>query len=581
MINRELAKIFYDTAGFLDALQIDFKPFAYRRAAMAIEGLEGDVAEIYKSGGLKALEDISGVGKSIAQKIEEYILTGKVAYYDELKKNLPVNLSELTSVQGIGPRRAKILFRELGVKNLKDLEQAAKAHRIAGLEGFGQKSEENILQGIEFHKESQGRFLLGDILPLAEEVRRGLLGRAEVEAVEIGGSLRRRKETIGDVDFLAIAKPSAGAEGVARVMEYFTTLPGVGKVWGKGPTKSSVRMKEGVNMDLRVLPPESYGAALQYFTGSKEHNVALRRLAQEKGLKLSEYGLFKGDKPVAGRTEKEIYEYLGMELIIPEMREDTGEIAAAIAGKLPRPIGYGDLKGDLHCHSDWDGGDNPIEELAAAAKKKGYSYIGIADHTKFLKIENGLDEAALARRNDHIDKLNLLLEKEGGDFRILKGCEANIMADGSIDIDDRSLAQLDFVIAGVHSGFLLDKDQMTRRIIRAMENRNVDIISHPTGRLLKRRGEYQVDFAALCEAARRTGTVMEINSCPDRLDLNDLHIRYAKEQGVKMVINTDAHNIGHLRYAEFGIAQARRGWAEGSDIINTFLADKLLSLLKK
>jgi len=580
MINRILAKIFYDTAGFLEALEVAFKPFAYRRAAMAIESLEEDAADIYKQSGIKGLEGIPGVGESIAQKIEEYILTGKIAYHDELKKKLPVDLSGLTSVQGVGPRRARILYRELQVKNLKDLERAAKEHKIAALAGFGQKSEENILQGIEFRKGSLGRFLLGDILPLAQEVRRGLLGLEEVQAVEIGGSLRRRKETIGDVDFLAIAKPSSGPKGVARIMEYFTGLPGVEKIWGSGATKSSVRMKEGVNMDIRVLPPESYGAALQYFTGSKEHNVALRRLAQEKGLKLSEYGLFSGDRAVAGRTEKEIYEYLGMELIVPEMREDTGEIAAALSGKLPEIIGYGDLKGDLHCHSAWDGGDNSIEEIVAAAKKKGYSYIGIADHTKFLKIENGLDEAALEKRNGHIDKLNHLLEKEGGDFRVLKGCEANIMADGSIDIDNRALAQLDFVIAGVHSSFGLNKDQMTRRIIRAMENPNVDIISHPTGRLLNRRGEYQADFAAICEAAWRTGTVLEINSHPDRLDLNDLHIRYAKEHGVKMVIDTDAHNVGHLRFAEFGIAQARRGWAEAGDVINTFAVGKFLDSLK-
>ncbi len=581
MINQKLAKIFFEIADFLDALDVDFKPTAYRRAAMTLESLEEDAIDIYKRGGLKDLEDIPGVGKSIAQKIEEFILKGKIEYYEELRRRLPADLAELTSVQGIGPRRAKILFRELKIRNLQDLEKAAKEHKIAALEGFGETSEKNILQGIEFRKKSRGRFLLGEAMPLAEEILGRLAGLKEIATVDAVGSLRRRKETIGDIDILAIVKPAAGPKGVAAVMDAFVTMPGVEKVWGRGDTKSAVRMAGGFNADLRVLPPESYGAAMQYFTGSKEHNIVIRRLAQERGLKLSEYGLFKQDKLVAGRTEKEIYEYLGMEYVAPELREDAGEVEAARAKKLPKLIGYGDLSGDMHCHSDWDGGENSIEEIAESARRRGYRYVGIADHTKFLRIENGLDEKQLAERNVYIDKLNRSLEKGKRDFRILKGCEANIMPDGSIDIDDGTLAQLDFVIAGVHSSFSLDEAKMTQRLIRAMENPNVDIISHPTGRLLMRRAEYRIDFEAICAAARRTGTVLEINSHPDRLDLDDQHIRYAKERGVLMVINTDAHQTGQMGFAEYGIAQARRGWSEKSDIINTYPVEKMLGKLKR
>ncbi len=580
MTNQELAKIFFEIAGFLDALGVDFKPAAYRRAALAIEELEENAADIYKKGGLNALEDIPGVGASIAQKIEEYILKKKIAYYDELRRQLPVDLAELTSVQGIGPRRAKILFRELKIKNLEDLEKAAKAHKIAALAGFGENSERNILQGIDFRKKSRGRFLLGEAMPLAADIVERLAKLEQVEKVDFVGSLRRRKETIGDIDILAIVKAADG-ESEAAVMDFFTSMPGVEKIWSKGGTKSAVRMAGGFNVDLRVLPLESYGAAKQYFTGSKDHNIALRRLAQERGLKLSEYGLFKGEKMVAGRTENEIYEYLGMDYVEPELREDTGEVAAAREKKLPRLVGYGDLLGDLHCHSDWDGGENSIEEIVQSAKKRGYRYVGIADHTKFLRIENGLDEKRLAERNACIDKLNHLLEKEEGDFLILKGCEANIMADGSLDIDDEALARLDFVIAGVHSNFNMDKEKMTRRLIKAMENHNVDIISHPTGRLLMRREEYDIDFEAVCAAAKRTGTALEINSYPNRLDLNDYHIRCAKERGVPMVINADAHQVGQMRFVEYGIAQARRGWAERSDIINTLPARKFLEKIKR
>jgi DNA polymerase (family X) len=580
MKNQELAEIFNQIADYLEMDGVAFKPYAYQKAALALQGLEEDVADIYKRGGIKSLEEIPGVGKSIAEKIQEYVKTGKIRYYNFLHKRMPVNMKELIGVEGLGPKKVKVLYNQLGIANLKDLEEKAKLHKIAPLFGFGEKTEKNILEGIEFLKRSTGRFLLGDILPKALEVYEKLKNLKEVERLEIGGSLRRRKETIGDVDFLAISK------NPAKVMDFFVSLPGIVKIWGKGATKSSVRMKDGFDMDIRVLPKRSYGAGLQYFTGSKDHNIVLRKIAIDKGLKLSEYGLFKGKEIIESKTEENIYKALGMDWIEPELREDKGEIQAALRqargepNGLPKLIEYGDIKGDLHCHSDWDGGMNSLEELAETAGKIGYEYLGISDHTKFLKIERGLDEKTLEKRNKEIDKLNEGYKIRNVNFRLLKGCEANILKDGSIDIKDEALAKLDYVIAGIHSNFKMQKEEMTKRMIRAVENPNVDIISHPTGRILKERDEYEIDLDKVMEAAKKTGTVLEINAWPGRLDLNDVNIKKAKEMGIKMVINTDAHQKDQLRLMEFGIGQARRGWAEREDIINTGSWDQLKEFLK-
>jgi DNA polymerase (family 10) len=572
MKNQEIAKIFYEIAYFLEMEGVKFKPYAYEKAALTLEGLEKDVEEIYKKEGFEGLRKIPGIGESIAKKIEEYLKTGKIQYYEDYKKKYPINLDELMGIEGLGPKRLKVLYEKLGIKNLKDLEEAIKAHKIAALPGFGEKSEKNILEAIEFAKRSKGRFLLGDILPIVKEVYEKLKSLKEVERIDVVGSIRRMKETIGDVDFLVISK------NPKPIMDFFVSLPGVIKVWGKGNTKASVRMREGFDMDIRVLPKKSYGAALQYFTGSKEHNIALRKIAIEKGLKLSEYGLFKGSEMIAGEKEEEIYQKLGMDWIPPELREDRGEIEAALKHKLPRIIDYKDIKGDLHVHSKWDGGENSIEEIAEYAIKMGYEYVGIADHTKFLKIEHGLDEKRLRERNKEIDKLN---QKFKGKIKILKGCEANILPDGKIDIDDECLKEQDFVIAGVHSRFKMSKEEMTERIIRAMKNPNVDIISHPTGRLIQKRGEYEIDFDKILKVAKETGTILEINSYPERLDLNELNIKKAKEMGVKMVINTDAHHVDQMRFIELGIAQARRGWAEKEDIINCWPLEKMLKFLKR
>ncbi len=581
MKNQEIARIFYEIADYLEMEEVAFKPYAYKKAAVVLETLEENVKDIYKKGGIKSLEEIPGVGKSIAEKIEEYLKTGRIKYYQEFKKKLPLNLEEITSVEGMGPKKAKKFYQELGVRNLKDLSRAARAHKIASLFGFGEKTEKNILEGIAFLKKSKGRFLLGEILPQVKEIFKKLKKLKEVEQISVAGSVRRMKETVGDVDILVTTKSPE------KVMGFFVSLPGITKVWMKGPTKSSVRMEKGFDLDLRVVKKKSYGSALQYFTGSKEHNIVTRRIAIEKGLKLSEYGLFKGKKMVAGWQEKGIYKALGLSWIEPELRENQGEIEAAIrqtqgeSNGLPKIIGYQDIRGDLHCHSNWSGGANTIKEMVRAAQEMGYEYIGIADHTKFLRIERGLDEKMLDLQRKEIDKLNSRFQILNSRFSILQGCEANILNDGSIDIKDEALAKLDYVIAGVHSSFKMEKSAMTERIIRAMKNPNVDILSHPTGRILKRRDEYQIDFDKILRAAREYNVVLEINSEPKRLDLNDQNIRRAKEAGVKMVINTDSHQKDQLRFIEFGISQARRGWAEKEDIINVQPIDKLMEFFKK
>jgi len=574
MKNQEIAKILSGIARYLEMESVPFKPYAYEKAAITVESLEEDIGQIYREGGTRALEEIPGVGKGIAERIEEYLKTGKIKDYERMKKRLPINLDEISAVEGMGPRKAKVLYEKLKIKNLKELEKAAKAHKITPLFGFGEKTEKNILEGIEFLKRSKGRFLLGEILPKAKEVYEKLENLKEVEKVDMAGSVRRRKETIGDLDFLVISKSPS------KVMDFFVSLPGVVKVWGKGATKASVRLKEGYDMDIRVLSAKQYGAALQYFTGSKEHNIALRKIAIDKGYKLSEYGLFSGSRMIAGATEEEIYHKLGMAWVSPEMREDHGEVEAALNEKLPQLVELKDIKGDLHVHSSWDGGVNSIKELAEAAMAIGYEYIGIADHTKFLRIEHGLNERQMKRRNQEIDKINEGFKNKDLRFKILKGCEANIMADGSIDINNKTLAELDYAIAGIHSQMKMSREQMTQRMIRAMRNPHVDIISHPTGRILKRREEFEIDFEKILKVAKEVGTILEINAYPERLDLNDINIRRAKEAGVKMIINTDAHQKDQLRFMEYGVFQARRGWAEKEDIINCWPAKKMIKMIK-
>ena len=610
MNNQEIARIFSEIAIYLEMQDVAFKPpargrgspkmdttrfrrQAYEKAALGLETTAEDVSEIYKKQGIKGLKEISGVGQNIAEKIIEYLKTDKVKEHQALRKKMPVDLEELTSVEGIGPKMVRDLYKHLKIKNLKDLEKSAKAGKIRKLPHFGLKTEQNILESIAFLKRSRGRFLLGEILPTVYKIIAQLKNLKEVKEISEAGSVRRRKETIGDVDILITSS------NPKKVIDYFVSMPGVIKIWGQGPTKASIRLnpvrnfisngvKEGFDVDLRVLPEKQYGAGLQYFTGSKEHNIVLRKIAIDKGLKLSEYGLFRGLKAIAGKTEKEIYSNLKMAYIEPEMRENTGEIEVALRqaqGKpsgLPKIIGYKDILGDLHCHSHWGTGNGPkkIGELVEMARNMGYQYLGISDHTKFLRIEHGLNEKQLAEQRKEINKINKKFMVHRSSFRVLQGCEANIMADGSIDIKDESLAKLDYVIAGAHSQFKMPKGKMTERIIKAMKNPHVDIISHPTGRILQHRDEYEIDFDKILKIAKETGTILEINANPYRLDLKDINIKKAKQAGVKMIINTDSHQSDQMKFMEYGISQARRGWTEKKDIINCWPLDKLLKTFK-
>ncbi len=590
--NSEIAKILYEIAGYLEMQNVAFKPRAYEKAAAAIEELDNDVSEVYKEGGLKALEEIPGVGVSIAEKVEELIKTGRLKYYNELKKKTPVDLENLLRIEGLGPKSVKKLYKKLKIKTVEDLEKAAKTGKIGKLEGFGKKSEENILKGIKFIKTSGNRFILGFVIPDLEKIVGRLKKLKEVERIDIVGSARREKETIGDCDILVIAKNSResssakATEDEIKISDFFVNMPEVVKVFAHGETKSAIRLKNGMDVDLRVVPRESYGAALQYFTGSKDHNIAIREIAIKKGYKLNEYGLFRvirdkrHETRIVGEDEKEIYEKLGMDWMPTEIRENQGEIELAQEHKLPKLINYGDLKGDLQIQTNWTDGANTIEEYAEEAIKMGLEYILITDHTKRLAMTGGLDEKKLLKQMSEIDKVNKRLTTNNKRLKILKGSEVDILKDGTMDIADEVLEKLDIVGGAIHSHFNLPRHEQTKRLIRAMENKNVDIIFHPTGRIINRRPAYDIDIDEIIKTAKRTGTILEIDAFPDRLDLKDNYIRKCVEAGVKLAIDSDAHAIAHMGYLEWGIAQARRGWATREDIINAWSLDKMLEMLK-
>lgn len=571
MKNFEIAKILYNIAAYLEMGDEQFKPRAYEKAARSIEALTEDASEIYKRGGIKALMEIPGVGERIAEKIEEMVLTGKLEYYEKLKKKIPVDIEKLTSIEGMGPKRVKTLYKKLKIETVEDLEKAAKGGKIQKLEGFGGKSEQAILKGIEFFKRSKGRFILGFVLPTLRDIEERLRNLSEVKKVNIGGSTRRMKETIGDADFLVVS------DRPEKVMDFFTTMPDVVHVYGKGPTKSMVKLNTGLDADIRVVPEKSYGAALQYFTGNKDHNIALRKIAIDKGWKLSEYGIFdKHDKQIAGNTEECVYEKLGLKWMPPELRENTGEIEAAMKNKLPKLIEYDSLKGDLQIQTKWTDGANSIKEMGEEAKKLGLEYIAITDHTKRNAFVGGLDEEKIRRQMKEIEKVT---ENITG-IRILSGSEVDILKNGKLDISDDVLEDLDVVGASVHSSFNLPKTEQTERIIKAMENENVDILFHPTGRLIQEREPYDVDIEKIIQTAKDTGTILEINAFPNRLDLKDEHIKLAVKAGVKFSIDSDAHNVNQMHYLEFGIAQARRGWAETKDVVNTRNVKEFLKMIK-
>ncbi len=583
--NQAVAAILRGIGEYLAMQDVPFKPRAYEKAALAIDGLEEEVAAAYRKGGVKALEAIPGVGASIAEKIGEFVTTGRIKYYEELKRKTPVDLSELSRIEGLGPKSVKKLYQKLGVRTIDELERAAKSGKIAGIEGFGEKSEEKILKSIGFAKQSATggagggqRFILGYAMPQIRDIQERLAAVPGAQRVTIAGSARRRRDTIGDADLLAVSKqPDA-------IMEAFVSTPGVVSVIAHGATKSSIKLRSGLNVDLRVVAPESYGAALNYFTGSKDHNVALRRIAVAKGWKLNEYGLFKagtgatgGEQRIAGRTEEEIYRAFGMDYIEPELRENTGEIEAARRHALPKLVGYSDLQGDLQVQTDWTDGAESIESMARQAAARGLSYIAITDHTKRLAMTHGLDEKRIVKQWAEIDRVQ---KKLRGKITILKGTECDILKDGSLDLPDEILAKLDVTGVSVHSHFTLPRTEQTARVLRAIGNPHVDILFHPTGRIINRREAIDLDMEAIIAEARRTKTVLEINAFPERSDLRDEYVRQCTAAGVKLSIDSDAHHSRHYDHLEYGIAQARRGWAEKKDIINTRSADAMLRCLK-
>ncbi len=572
--NQEVAQVLKDIADYLEMQDIAFKPVAYRRAAEGVESLSDTVPALYAAGGLGALRKIPGVGEAIALKIEELVKTGHLKYYQKLKKAVPVDVAGLSRVEGLGPKRIYLLYKKLGVRNLKGLEKAVRAGKVSSLAGFGEKSEKNLEKGLGFAAESGKRFVLAYVAPELEAIEKRLQAVKGTEKVVLAGSARRLKETIGDADFLVIA------DEPKRVMDVFTSMPDVARVLAKGNTKSMVRLGSGLQVDVRVVPRQSYGAALNYFTGSKEHNVALRTTAEKKGWKLNEYGLWKGRRFLAGRTEDELYKAFGMVPVPPELRENRGEIELATKGELPKIIGYGDLKGDLQTQTDWTDGEASIEEMAKAAQAIGLEYIAITDHTKRLAMTHGLDEKRIQEQWKEIDKLNTRYKKQGTSFKILKGTECDILKDGSLDLPDRVLSKLDVVGVSIHSLFSLPRKEQTERIVKAMHNRNVDILFHPTGRIIGKRPPYDVDMKAVIAAAKKTGTILEIDALPERADLSDEYIRDCVKSGVKMSIDSDAHAPSHFGFLKYGIAQARRGWASKADIINAWPLEKMLKFLK-
>lgn len=568
MKNVLVAKILNEIADILEMKDIEFKPRAYRRAARTVESLSKPIEEFHEKG---KLEELPGIGEGIAKKISEIIEKGTSQYYENLKTELPVDVEELTSVEGMGPKTVKKLYKNLGVKTLEDLEQAAKQHKIRDIKGLGPRVEENILERIELAKRQRARTLLGHALPIAEELKNRLKDELDViNKIEVAGSLRRMQSTIGDIDILVTSKDPS------KVADYFTSMSDVREVLGKGKTKCSIILKNDLQVDLRLIEEKSYGSALVYFTGSKDHNIQLRKIAINKGYKLSEYGLFKEDEQIAGKTEKEVYGKLGMQFIAPELRENRGEIEAAQQNKLPKLIGYDDIKGNLQSHTTWSDGAQTIEEMAKAAMELNYEYFCVSDHYGKMKIAGALNDKQLRKQLKQIEKINNSLSG----IELLSGAEIDIQAEGSFDVNKKLLKELDLVVASVHSKFNQSEEEMTRRLVKAMENEDVDIIGHPTGRKINQKKPVQLDMEAIFEASKRTGTFLEINSFPERLDLDEVNAKAAIEAGCKLAINTDAHNKEHLRYMRLGIAVARRAWLEKKDVINTLSLKELRKLLK-
>lgn len=559
MKNHEIARLFDRMADLLEVKgENRFRIRAYRRAALNIESLTEDIEVLARE---QRLEDIPGIGSDLAGKIMEYLTTGRMLDLEATQRGIPPGVVELMSVPGIGPKTAKLLYEREGVVDLRRLEDLARAGKLRGVPGIQAKTEENILKGLVVVKEGQARMLLGTALPLAEELRGALQTLPETRQAVVAGSLRRMKETVGDVDLLVTSLHPE------RVIQAFVTLPQATAVLEKGKTKASIRHRDGIQVDLRVIEPDSFGAALAYFTGSKQHNIRIREMAAKKGLKLSEYGLFKKDtgRRIAGATEEEIYAAVGLPWIPPELREDAGEIEAALAGELPPLVELDDLRGDLHCHTKASDGHQTIEALVEAAVRRGYEYLAITDHSPSTRVGGGLTADELAA---HVKKVRAVQRKHP-EITILAGSECDILPDGSLDYPDEVLARLDLVVAAVHSGFKASKEQMTKRICAALAHPAVSILAHPTGRLIGERSPYEVDLDRVFAVARQHGKAIEINAFPQRLDLNDIHARRCRDLGALTAINSDAHMLDHLDSLRLGVAVARRGWLSKADVANT------------
>jgi DNA polymerase (family 10) len=568
--NADIAGLFsrYATLLEIDGANV-FRVRAYQNAARLIEGLARNVADMLRDG--EDLTELEGIGADLAAKIEEIVRTERLAALDELERRMPAALVELTSVPGLGPKRVKALYDTLEVRGLDDLERAARSGRIASIRGFGTKTVERILRALDARRGTEGRVAWLEAERAAAPLVERLRAVGGVEVAVVAGSFRRGRETVGDVDILV------SAVRAAPVMDEFLRYGEVREVVARGPTRSTVRFASGLQVDLRVVARASYGAALMYFTGSKAHNIALRSLAAKRGWKLNEYGLFEGRKRLAGRTEDDVYRRLGFAYIAPELREDGGEIEAARAGALPPLVALEDIRGDLHCHTNATDGADTLEAMARAAEECGYEYLAISDHTRHLRIANGLDPKRLARELRAIDRLNGKLRK----LTILKSAEVDILEDGSLDLPDGILRELDLVVGAIHDHFGLPRERQTARILRAMDHRTFNILAHPTGRLLGEREGYALDIECVMRAAAERGCFLEVNAQPKRRDLADAYCRMAKESGVKVAISTDAHSTAQLGHMRLGVIQARRGWLGPDDVLNTRGLAALRKFLKR
>lgn len=569
MKNKEVAEIFNKVAALLEIKgENPYRVRAYQRAAQVIEALSQDIEELAAQ---NKLEKLPGIGADLASKIKEIIKTGTLSLYEELKAEIPPVLLTFLEIPGLGPKKVKVLYEKLGITSLEELEKACKEHKIAKLPGFGLKTEENILKGIKLFKEKIGRRPLGEVLPLAEEIIEILKKESPVENISVAGSIRRRKETVKDIDILITSKQPE------KVMKKVVDLPMVEEVIAFGETKTSVRLRTGIQMDIRVVEPDSWGAALAYFTGSKAHNIRVRELALEKGLKINEYGVFRGEQKIAGKTEEEVYQAIGLPFIPPELREDRGEIEAALQGKLPKIVEYEEILGDGHVHSKYSDGTASLEEIMRKAESMGLQWVAICDHSQSLKVAGGLPIQDLFKKKKEIEQLN----KKSKKVKLIFGAEVDILSDGTLDYPDEVLKEVDFVIAAIHTGFQQPEEQITNRLISALKHPLVHAIAHPTGRIIGEREPYAVNLKKIIEVAANYGKALEINAYYKRLDLDEINVRAAKEHGVPLIIGTDAHFIDQMDYLSLGTAVARRGWCEKKDVLNALPFDEFMAWLKK